>query len=448
MSPARRHFVGAAFDRLPGLSATGALLRITRLNRYVPRDYRFALGITVRRQDDLHALMTFSDKRKEQLAAALDVPTAIRAHWDLPVWMPFACDTAVLELEYTFRYCPECLRAGYHSLIQQVPWLARCIWHGAKFRTGCRRCGAALRLDGNSGPWLGVCKCGYDHFDDKLALRGMVNPAHINKVCAYYQAWAALERQETSLISPAPAMRSISALVGDIALPQMLQATGPTTALADERIHRVRPLPEARGRSGTEDSTAIAIKLDSLVDSRRAMIEAPGRLGHRIAATACQLAQQLPPGSLSDGEMTLFLEPAGAKAARDFVPAKRHSILEIRNLPLAQVGDRCYLDLHCLNRPTLGVAHRLFRWLGLEPGKALTDEQAQDVPACVAAVGEILARSYAEGIRVVLGRHLPDLYRAGRNRPHLSEPWVLLRRQAGLPVRISVNWARLPYTPE
>lgn len=146
--------------------------------------------------------------------------------------------------------------------------------------------------------------------------------------------------------------------------------------------------------------------------------------------------------------MSLFLEPAGAKAARDFVPAKRQSILEIRNLPLAQVGHRCYLDLHCLSKPGLGVAHRVFRWLGLEAGKALTESQAQDVPACVAAVGEILARSYAEGIRVVLGRHLPDLYRPGRNRPHLSEPWVLLRKQAGLPVKISVSWARLPYTPE
>ena len=448
MSPTQRHFVGAAFDRWPGLSATGTLLRITRLNRYVPRDYRFALGITVRRHDDLHALMTFSDKRKEQLATALDVPTTMRAHWDLPVWMPFACDPAVLEVDYTFRYCPECLRIGYHSLIQQVPWLARCAWHGTQLRTGCLRCGAALRLDGSMGPWLGVCKCGHDHVDDKQALRGLANPAHIHGVCAYYRAWAALERETTSLIPPTPAMHSISALAKDITLPQMLQAAGPATAFAEARIHRVRPRPEGRGRSGTEDATATAIKLDSLVDSRRAMIEAPGRLGQRIAATACQLAQQLPPGSLSDGEMTLFLEPAGAKAGRDFVPARRRSILEIRNLPLAQVGDRCYLDLHCLSKPALGVAHRLFRWLGLEAGRGLTEEQALDVPACVAAVGEILARSYAEGIRVVLGRHLPDLYRAGRNRPHLSEPWVMLRRQAGLPVRISVIWARLPYTPE
>ena len=448
MSPIQRHFVGAAFDRWPGLSATGTLLRITRLNRYVPRDYRFAFGISVRRQDDLHVLMTFSDKRKEQLASALNVPATLRAHWDLPAWMPFACDPAVLAVEYTFRYCPECLRVGYHSLMQQAPWLARCAWHGAQLRTGCHRCGATLRLDGQTGPWLGVCKCGHDHVDNKKALRGLANPAHVGVVCAYYRAWAALERETTTLIAPAPTMYSIATLAKEITLPQMLLATGPATVPVEAQIHRVRPRPECVSRSGTEDAAATAIKLDSLVDSRRAMIEAPGRLGNRIAATACQLARQLPPGSLSDLEMTLFLGPAGATAARNFVPAKRRSILEIRNLPLAQVGDRCFLDLHCLSKPALGVGHRLFRWLGLEAGKVLTEELAQDVPACVAAVGEILARSYAEGIRVVLGRHLPDLYRPGRNRPHQSEPWVLLRKQAGSPVRVSVIWARLPYTPE
>jgi len=446
MSQAQRHFVGAAFERLPGLSGTGTLLRITRLNRYVPSDYRFAFGITVRRHDDLHALMTFSEKRKEQLAIALDVSEATRAGWDLSAWMPFLCDRSVLAVDYSFRYCPECLLVGYHSLLQQAPWLARCPWHGALLRTGCHRCGAHLRLDGRAGSWLGVCKCGHDHVDDRKALRGLAEPANVGGVCANYLAWAAQERKEATLLAPTPAMHSIAALASVVPLPREFWAMRPSPA--QTRVHFVQPRPESEGRSGTEDATAIAIKLDSLVDSRRAMIEAPGRLGHRIAATACQLAHQLPPGSLSDGEMSLFLEPAGATAARDFVPAKRRSILEIRNLPLAQVGHRCYLDLHCLSKPSLGVAHQVFRWLGLEAGKALTEAQAQDVPVCVAAVGEILARSYAEGIRVVLGRHLPDLYRPGRNRPHLSEPWVLLRKQAGLPVKISVSWARLPYTPE
>ena len=345
MSLGRHYFVGALFERLPGLSATGTLLRITRLNRYCPSDYRFAFGLSVRRQDDLHVLLTFSEKRKDQLANALGVPGEMRAQWDLTAWMPFVCDPEVLEVKYTFRYCPECLRFGYHSLMHQAPWLARCAWHGAQLRTGCHRCGSALRLDGISGRWLGMCKCGYDHVDDKKALLGMPDPMVVRAVCEHYRKWADLERQETTLIAPTPPTHSICALVADITLPQKLLATGPSTkpTTSVDRVHRVRPSPECGSRSGTEDATATAVKLDSLVDGRLAMIEAPGRLSNRIASTACQLAQQLPPGSLSDGEMALFLEPAGASVARDFVPAKRRSILEIRNLPLTQVGDRCYL---------------------------------------------------------------------------------------------------------
>lgn len=448
MSPSRRHFVGAAFEQWPGLSASGVMLRITRLNRYVPSDYRFALGINVRRNDDLHALMTFSDKRKEQLKEALDVPARVRAFWDLPNWMPFACEPSVLQVKYGFRYCPECLRYGYHSLLHQAPWLARCVWHGAGLREDCHRCGTRLLLGRGSGPWLGVCECGHDHVDDSKALRGLDNPARVGDLCARYLSWAALERARTTLIAPSPTLHSVSTLTRNIKPPEAFTAASPTTDTAAPRVHCVRPRPESRMRLATEDTMATAAKLDCLDDTRCAMIEAPGRLGRRVAAAASKLARELPPESLSDRELALFLGDASAAALPNSSTAKRRSILEICSLPLTRVGERSFLDLHCLSKPLLRVAHQLFRWLDLKSAEGFQAQHECDLPVCVAAVGEILARGYAEGIRVVLGRHLPDLYRAGRNRPHLSEPWVLLREQEGSAVEVSVTWARVPYTPE
>jgi hypothetical protein len=448
MSPVRTHFVGGSLERWPGLSATGALIRVTRLNRYCPQDYRFALGISVRRQDDLHWLMTFSVKRKEQLASALDASEDARRGWELSEWMPFRSEQVVFENAYEFRYCPECLRFGYHSLMHQVPWLGRCPLHGAQLRTGCHRCGAALRLDGTTGQWLGVCHCGHDHVDEKRAIRGFGLCERVPDRCKDYLAWAHSQRACNRLIAPVPAVRALSVLATEFDLPPSFAGSALSSQDQKAKVHRVCPRPEAPSRSTTEDLLATATKLDHLVDARGAMIEAPGRLAVLIATTACQLAQRLPPGSLSDIEMTLFLQPAGAVASREFVPARRRSILEIRGLPPVQVGERCYLDLHCLSKPALGVAHRIFRWLGFEPGQRLGADRMDDLRVCVSAVGEILSRSYAEGIRVVIGRHVPELYRIGRDRPHLSEPWALIRAQPGAMVQISVVWARQPYSPE
>lgn len=449
--PLRPQFVGTGFDRWPYISGIGAFLRVTRLNRYTPGDYRFAFGMSVRRQDDLNYLMTFSTKRKEQLAAALDTSEEVHAYWDANIWLPFRCDETVLHHEYVFRFCAECLRHGYHTLLHQLPWIQRCPWHGDGLRSTCLKCRHPLRLDGLGPEWLGACKCGYDHVNERRALRGFTSVDDIERACSIYLEWARVQQSQSRLVAPSPNTRSLSILANAFALPPTLAWRVDDPGNAPTNIHRVVARPEAAGRQATEDICAALTKLESLDDTRAAMIEATGRLTVRIASAACRLARELPPASLSDTEMTLFLEPAGAKADQTFVPARRRSILEIRSLPLTIVGSRSYLDLHCVTQVTRQVGYQVMHlcWPGWPPNAAsLSRESLADLQVCLSAVQETIARGYAEGIRVAMGHHLPDLYRAGRNRPHLSEPWVLLRKEPDSRLVIEIIWARLPHNPD
>lgn len=43
---------------------------------------------------------------------------------------------------------------------------------------------------------------------------------------------------------------------------------------------------------------------------------------------------------------------------------------------------------------------------------------------------DLLCRGYAEGMRAVLSRYAPALHSLGRDRPHLTAGWVLLRTSA------------------
>lgn len=47
------------------------------------------------------------------------------------------------------RYCPKCLRRGYHGILHQLELLQQCPMHGGWLQTDCRRCGqpAPFRLN-------------------------------------------------------------------------------------------------------------------------------------------------------------------------------------------------------------------------------------------------------------------------------------------------------------
>lgn len=438
------HFVGAHFERSPYLSGIGTLLRLSRLNQYQAQDYRFAFSLHVRRHDDLNALMTFSAKRKDQLAKVLSVPPEMRAAWDLAPWLPLTANDESLQEEWRFRFCPACLQCGYHTLLQQLPWIERCPWHGLRLRNGCTKCGKPILLSGASGNWLGTCVCGYDHFDRRKALPGLPSPDAADTFLGRYLCWARGERNEVCLLPPVPASTVFSCLTPAIGLPPSLryrvQSGSPHTTSHVERIGPQHP----HRRQDCEDEASAFAKLEALREPRATVIETPGPLSRRVAQVAYRLATQMPPGSLSDAEMTLFLEPLGVEANQGFVPARRRSLMDIGTLPLRTIGRRTYLDLHCVSPVTRQAAFRLLEAMTKdeEPWRSMSPVQLW---SAVEAASIVLARGYSEGIRIVMGRHVPELYGLKRDRPHLSEPWILVRKR---PATVVVVWARLKWIPD
>jgi hypothetical protein len=281
-------------------------------------------------------------------------------------------------------------------------------------------------------------------------VHGFEQSIRVEDICSPYLQWAEIRRNQTHLVGPSPNRRSMSALSAAFALPSQLAWRAVRHKGESRVVHRTVVRPETESRRTTEDLFAQLTRLEGLDDFKSAMIEATGRLSVRIAAAACRLARELPPNSLSDTEMTLFLEPAGVEAGTTFVPARRKSIFEISSLPLTVVGCRSYLDLHCVSKVNRQVAMSILQlycpgWAARRP--ITSTETIEDLHVCLSAVQELVSRSYAEGIHIVMGRFLPDLYRPGRNRPHLSEPWVLLRKVAGSRLAIEIFWVRSAIPP-
>jgi len=71
------------------------------------------------------------------------------------------------------RGCRSCLAYGFHTLMHQLPWIARCQWHDEDLVESCT-CGRPL-LDASHSldSKLLTCTCGADNYDRSKGLLGM-----------------------------------------------------------------------------------------------------------------------------------------------------------------------------------------------------------------------------------------------------------------------------------
>lgn len=145
-----------------------------------------------------------------------------------------------------------------------------------------------------------------------------------------------------------------------------------------------------------------------------------------IATVASNLALKLPPHTLTDREMRLFLADIGIDVPKGFEPANREYLGSISMLPPTRAAGQQYLNLTCLHPSAYRAASRLVdvainnSLVMGHHGQVSPDEARFVLQVCRA----ILCRGYAEGLRSVLSRHVPELYGMPRDRPHLSQPWV------------------------
>jgi len=398
--------------------------------------------------------MTFSAARQVALARALnfnDVPP----EWNLSTWFPFKAPSTLLATGWTFRYCPECLHIGYHTPLHQLPWIPSCPWHQRRLLQECVSCGrrAASGADWVLGRNL-ACECGHVPLDTCATLYALNAPPGAAQFVSEYRQWATEMRATTRLIAPDNGGDPRSALTALVQLPFGLRSPAAYPMRpAVSRIGGGRATPHVRtlatAKTAPPPDRDGLLALEPLRQDRPGFLTTPKRLVPSLTAVAARVALRLPPRTLTDGEMTLFLAGAGIEAPKGFAPAARAFSAEVSMLPPMRVGERRFLNLTCLHPSSYRAVTGLLD--AVLDGRTCFDFYAQAQPAefdlVMRACGALLSRGYAEGVRATLATHVPELYSLGRDAPRLTSPWVLLRSDSGAVTSVRIAWEALACAP-
>jgi hypothetical protein len=432
-------FVGGDLGTIPCASAYGVTARLVRLNAFRRTDLAALLGLRTQRTQNLATLMTFSEARQAKLADALRLPD-VPPSWNLSAWFPFTAPSKLFEAGWTLRYCPDCLRTGYHTLLHQLPWFARCPWHGVGLRTSCGGCGRAVdtRADWQQGYDL-VCDCGYPCVDTDAAVTGTVAPPPGATVFLEdYLTWAADRRASATLAATASCTAGLMAVAAAVDLPRRWRPWAAVGRAPHARVWR--------NTCGHAPGALQALtELETLRQDRPGFLKLAPAFACACSHVAADLALKLPASTLADGEMTLFLAGAGIEAPATFEPARRAFSGEVSALVPWRTGGGDFLNLTCLHpaayRPLVAVLDVLLagRSLGDFHAQAAEDELNLLLRCC----RDVLARGYAEGLRSVMAPHVPELWQLGRDRPHLTHPWLIIERDRGRLVAIRAVWEPL-----
>jgi hypothetical protein len=260
-----------------------------------------------------------------------------------------------------------------------------------------------------------------------------------------YLRWAEEERAQCVLIPPEGATTSLEVMRNAIALPWTLRDCCQEPASASS-TNQIRTLKRQSTRTtGTHDLPSALAKLSSLHHDA-AGLELPPHVASAFIGISCQLANRLPPESLSDAELTLFFDGLARQPDRTFKPAKRAPLAEIRFLPPLLVGGMRFINRSTLSRTASQAASRL---LASVMGESAPKDPPVDTSQqlLLRALASILKRAYSEGMRVVLSRYIPSLFDSKRDRPQLTEPWILVRTEGQQLDAVTIVWAKRKWLP-
>lgn len=418
--------VGDRFEVVPAQSAFGCVARLARLNLLVPTDYRSFFGLNARRNDDLHHLLSTSPRRREALATALNLE--LPDTWDPSAWNPYREHQVVQGGGTRLRYCMACIRVGYHCQLHQLPWIDHCPWHGINLRTGCPRCGGALATSTGAGRKLLTCSCGMDLVNESSAAR-LGQP--VNGAESYldeYLIWAKNLRNSQVLVGAPPQAPNAEALKQLVQLPQSLRGTPPKLLPSSPRTYR-RGLPPEQLRPAEDANRMMAFR-----ESIPRMLHLPAFMVNSCDGVVREVARSLPPGSLSSRELTLFL---GRAAEAIVEPANRETSAVVVSLPPLSIGAEHFLNLQSVH-PLCArfLVHLEYEFEIMVPGLRL-GTACQALTLLRRTQRDVLSRHYAEGLRAILARHVPELYSRKRRRRQLTIPLALVRFDASPSVRVT-----------
>ena len=437
-------FVGADFSSLPGISAFGAFARVVRLNHINPKGFFSAFGLSNRRDDDLSRRLTFSEASRDKVAEALSLASSTTL--DAANWLPFQGGSGCLEASWSFRYCPACLRQGFHTLLHQLPWVTQCPWHRTRLKTKCAVCGGLLTLRGEPGCQLLICSKGHDMVNEMVCCADKFD--QVDAAAAFierYLSWAAEQRAQCVLIPPEGATTSFEVMRSAIVLPRTLRDCCQETGLTSSTNQSLTLKRKSALATGVHDLPSALAKWSSL-RQEVATLDLPVHVAPGFVDIACRIANRLPPESLSDAEISLFFDRLERQPDKSFKPAKRASHTEISFLPPFFIGEMRFIHRSTLSKSAAQAAARL---LALVMGEAAMDDPPEESSQhlLLSVLASILKRAYAEGTRVVLSRYIPSLFDSKRDRPRLTEPWILAWKDGQQLAAVTIVWAKRKWLP-
>ena len=432
-------FVGADFADLPGISVFGAFARIVRLNHINSKGYFSAFTLRNRHSDDLFHRLTFNESSRNAAAKALSLTS--EATLELASWLPFKCRSDIFAANWSFRYCPVCLRHGFHSFLHQLPWISSCPWHHSRLLTACAICGSPLTLSGGSERRLLECCNGHDHFSEVTSCIDQFDQAATaTAFIDSYLTWAKKEKARWILIPPEGGTTNFDVIGSAITLPRALRDRCQEPALTRSTAHARTFTIRSKSTNDVCDLSSAFAKLSALSNHSVGM-ELPKILAPGFVKISCELADRLPPESLTDSEVSLFFDGLERQPDGAFKPAKRSSLAEIRFLPPLLIGDRRVIHLSTLCKTATRVAECLLVLAPIDTSQ--TDIQIEaGQRLLLRAIGAILKRAYAEGMRVVLSRYVLSLFDSKRDRPRLTEPWVLMQLAGQKLQEVKILWVK------
>ena len=432
-------FVSSCLNSQPGLSGLGTLLQIARLNHFRGQDFPAAFGLRFQYREDLSHVLTFSPKRKACLAAALSLPSPFTAMWSAEAWQPFTGVDAWEFLPWRLRACASCLRTGYHSNLFQMPWIDRCPWHREQLIDRCRVCRSPL-LDGfRARKNLLECVCGLDHVNETAILRGERRAVarEREEFLGAYRGWVGEAHQRADLLicpeEPDPhgldALRSLVGAPADFE-PWSNAFTRPNITNVHLVRRRCRPMPSPLPDAEYGDMVRCA---NGLWPGTPSMAALPVSFWTPLVHVTRQVAGRVPGSALTSREReAMALEPCPTAASSN-------SRYELLFLPVQRAGAHVLLDIGVLHRTAnRTLSHLAWQLLINDPARYRHSSGSHRL--LLKALQLTLNRAYADGLKYVLGRHVPAIFDHPRIRSGPRLPWALVRRREGDAAEVLVAW--------
>ncbi len=240
----RPGLLGIELEPFPYVSAFSVLWRVSRITALEPKEWFQSLGLRFNAESiDLNALKAGRLSRRRFEEATGLSGTQVPTWWSEEAWSPAATGGALDSRHRRVRGCLMCAQYGYHTMLFQLPSIARCPWHSVVLTDVCASCKRSPFTDIDAQGRLGRCGCGGDRFSINQATVKMRSfpTAKAEDWLSRYLTWANSERARRHLVAPDGSDRWLDGFGSLCAPPQALsRASGPPRSGAS-RLEEVVP---------------------------------------------------------------------------------------------------------------------------------------------------------------------------------------------------------------